>query len=133
MAVRAEREGYGGPATRAHLGGGAGGPCRWPGASGPDSPGACAPARPATPRRLVDQPAVPPFRPPEPVCECAAALCDSHSPSPFSILQLTLSLPSSLPIIHSPPYWCPVNLSNVGTFPLTWSYHILKWVSLKVH
>lgn len=57
----------------------ASGLCRWPRASGPDSR-VCAPARSATPRP-EHQPAVPPFRPPEPAGEFATGLRAGHSPS----------------------------------------------------
>lgn len=117
-----------GSAPRTHLRGGAGGLCRWPGASGPDSPGACAPARPAARRWPEDLPAVPPFRPPEPACESAAELRDGHRPSSFTTppAYFVTSLLST--IIHSPQYWYPMHLSKIGTFPLTLAYHILMWL-----
>lgn len=116
-----------GSAPRTHLPGGAGGLCRWPRASGPDSPGACAPARPAAPRWPEDLPAVPPFRPPEPACESATELRDGHRPSPFTTLPAYFVTSLLSTIIHSPQYWYPMHLSKIGTFPLTLAYHILMW------
>lgn len=86
-------KGTGVPA-RSTFRGRAGGLCRWPRASGPDSR-VCAPARSA-PQRPEHQPAVPPFRPPEPAGEFAAGLRDGHSPAGYNSPSLLCHLPPPL-------------------------------------